>query len=349
MKPEHVPLNIPTDQRGKITSGYRNERGNPQSVPHFMIDDFPELQAVYGEEPKELIVYFPTNSLMDFGKIIKDKWGTSKEGNHFKVRECNGQECLHHIPETLQLRDEAGVFHEESFGEGELTDCVCKRLAQTVKDKKTGKDVTNPKLCMWDIWFKAWVANPNTGPEYKVMNWDCYLFSNHSARAASEFFWKFFASGQLIGIPFSLKVEWVVGANMSYPVWHIDEAEKSNLLETHQEAFKRLSGGLELDDSYKALPEAEWSPADIKTEEKPATEGTEQENHATDIVGATKEQGTEYLKIIIKFGQCSTVEALEAKALELKPRILALPKVLVDKVNEEYGIKRKALKDDLPF
>lgn len=132
LKPRLIP-----DQRGAITCGSRNAQGYPQKLDHWNITAFPELAAIYGNEPKELLVYVP-GTLEEVFDCYKGAWG----GKTAK-RLCDGRECTHRITERV-----GGT----QYGEGEVSACVC-----------TGLPADSKERCVTRGRLYVMVAHPETG------------------------------------------------------------------------------------------------------------------------------------------------------------------------------------------
>lgn len=115
LKPRLIP-----DHRGSITCGDRNSKGFPQKLDHWNISAFPELVAIYGDKPKELLVYVP-GTLEEVFDCYKGAWGGSTA-----KRICDGRECTHRIQETIG---------GQRYAEGEISACVCTALPPESKER----------------------------------------------------------------------------------------------------------------------------------------------------------------------------------------------------------------------
>jgi len=218
---------ITVDNRGKITCGKKRDNTNlPQSLEYFDLSDFPELIAWYGEKPSRLLVYFPTDTILDFFDTAYNAWYTSTTDKKGKRRTCNGETCLHFIEETI---------NGKQYAAGEETDCICNQLDE--KDKNR---------CRYDCYFKTYIGNPRTG---KIENPCCYMITTHSDNSADAIYSelekiKSLNSGILRMVPFELSVTMHEGPNrkrypiMSLRVW--------GLLPQIREASKNLLGGLNI-------------------------------------------------------------------------------------------------------
>jgi len=180
---------ITVDNRGKISCGKKREGSElPQSLDYFDISDFPELMKWYGEKPKRLLVFFPTDNILDFFDTAYNVWYTTTAGRKGERRTCDGETCLHYIDENI-----AGI----QYAAGEETECICKKLAEDDKNR-----------CRYDCYFKTYVGNPTNG---QIENPCCYMFSTHSDNSADSIFSeldkiKSLNHGILRLIPFELSV-----------------------------------------------------------------------------------------------------------------------------------------------
>jgi hypothetical protein len=190
---------IASDKRGKIKTGQRSEKGFPQSLNYFNIDNFPELIAAYGNKPDKLILFFPSNDIENFYRTEYNSYGS----NQAKKRTCDGQNCTHHIDETVN-----GITYKA----GQDSPCCCK------------ENDNEKELCVCYMSIKAFIANM----EGIVISPLCYYFESHSANTADNLYseilktWQMFG-GKLVGIPFLLSVQMVAGkeANKKFPIWNI--------------------------------------------------------------------------------------------------------------------------------
>jgi hypothetical protein len=190
---------IASDKRGKIKTGMKSENGYPKSLSYFNIENFPELLRAYGEKPDKLIVFFPSNNIEDFYRTEYNSYGS----NLAKKRTCDGQNCIHHISETI---------NGKKYEAGQESPCCC-------KDNPNEKE-----LCSCYMSLKAYIA----GMDGILINPICYYFESHSANTADNLYteilktWQMFG-GKLIGLPFMLWVDMVAGksANQKFPIWNI--------------------------------------------------------------------------------------------------------------------------------
>lgn len=206
---KNMPTRITVDKRGKITSGMKamNTRGveYPKSLDYFNIDDFPELKRSYGEKPKKLVLFFPSDEIADFFDCNFVLYGK----NHEKIRQCDGEECLHRIKETV-----GGKTYEP----GEVHECLC--FDDSIND------LEGFKPCKYVFYLKAYIGDVKLG---KVNNPLCYLFQSGSRNSGTNIYSellkiKSLNMGILRGVPFGISVEMISGredAKMKFPIWHI--------------------------------------------------------------------------------------------------------------------------------
>jgi len=190
------------DQRAKITSGEKTEEGYPRSLHYFDVSPFPELVKAYGEQPEELLLYFPSDNIPDFFNDDFNLYGSNGQ----KKRSCDGVTCIHRIKETIN-----GITYEP----GQESSCVCKDLPDGDKNK-----------CKYVMYLKAWIALPDT---WKIENPLCYLFMTHSRNSGDNIYSelekiKTLAGGILRGIKFQINVRMVAGkddAKKRFPIWSL--------------------------------------------------------------------------------------------------------------------------------
>ena len=196
-----IKTRINCDKRGKITTGKKSDKGFPMTTDHFVIDEFPELIEAYGTQPKKLVLFFPTDNILDFFDCNYISYGKET-----KIRQCDGQTCIHRINETI-----AGVSYEA----GQESGCICHDL-----------EADDKKRCRYVAYFKAWIADPKLG---RVNNPLCYLFQTTSKNSGDTIFSelekiKALNHGVLRTVPFGLSVEMVSGreqAKKKFPIWHL--------------------------------------------------------------------------------------------------------------------------------
>jgi len=199
------------DPRGYITTGKKSEKGFPQSLSYFDLTGFPELQAVYGAEPTELIIVLPTNDITDFFDDSFSSWG-KKGAEATKRRHCDGESCVHRIEETV-----GGV----SYGRGEVSACVCEDLPEGDKLR-----------CSYGAILKAFVATPDGATFVSPV---CYGFrtgsinSGQSIKSELEkiaFLARMQSGGdaRIAGYPLRLSVRMIGGkddARQKFPIWNL--------------------------------------------------------------------------------------------------------------------------------
>lgn len=300
---------VGVDQRGKITTGIKktNDAGveYPTATDYFVIDEFPELKAIYGEKPNRLMIVFPKNQVDTFFTADNVLYGS----NHQQLRKCNGgDECIHKINEEIDLvgkyddtgqADEDGnpliietAPYKEKYEAGEITQCICKLMPQTIINQKTRREIRNPKLCRCAMYLKAYVVNYKTG---KLVQPTCYMFYSGSENTASNIYSKIddilsMFGGKIAGMPFALSVKMVsskMEANKKYPVWELQALGTMEILEQAAQAFlldykQVLKDGKTLPEhaDQKQIAQASEEPAQIIEEEPEITEtpGTTETN-----------------------------------------------------------------------
>ncbi len=196
-----IQARINVDHRGKITTGKKSDKGYPQTTDYFVVDDFPELKKCYGEKPQKLVLFFPSDNIADFFDCNYVLYG-----NETKLRQCDGETCLHRIDEDISGK---------KFKAGSESECICKTL---LTDEK--------KKCRYVAYIKAWIADPKLG---RVENPLCYLLQTGSKNSGDTIFSelekiKSLNMGILRGVPFGLSVEMVGGrdnAKVKFPIWHL--------------------------------------------------------------------------------------------------------------------------------
>jgi len=187
------------DARGKITSGIKNDKGYPQAVDYFVVSDFNELVRVYGPKPTKLILYFPSDDITSFYDCNYNSWGKGPSGP-VKKRSCDGERCVHRIAEYGRQPGEEG-------------ECICKKMNLDEKSR-----------CRYDCYFKAFVADPNTG---RIENPACYFFETHSKNSGDAVYSELeniraLNMGGIRGIPFVISVKMASSANSAtqkFPIW----------------------------------------------------------------------------------------------------------------------------------
>lgn len=239
---------INVDKRGKITTGIKktNSQGveYPSTTDYFVIDEFPELKAIYGEKPKKLMLVFPQNEIASFLQIDKVLYGS----NNAMIRKCDEIECIHRIDEELDhvgIIDADGSLQEaepykKKYVAGEISECCCKTMPSTVM--KNGKEVKNPKLCNCAMYMKAHIVDYKVK---KIVSPTCYLFYSGSINTAANIYSeldkiKTITNGRLANIPFGLTIDMVGGrddAKRKYPIWNIQVLGTMDQLEKATNSF----------------------------------------------------------------------------------------------------------------
>lgn len=146
---KNLQIRLVCDKRGKITSGIKTNEGYPKAVEYFVIEDFPEIEAEYGKQPKKLLVAFPINdihSLFDCNYVLYSK-------NQTKIRQCDGENCIHRIDEEIN-----GV----KYLAGEESKCIC----DEIEDDK--------KRCRCVMYLKCWILRKNG----QLLSPNIYLFQS---------------------------------------------------------------------------------------------------------------------------------------------------------------------------
>lgn len=230
-----LKFKIPVNPKGSITSGIKKiseKTGNeyPASIDYFNILDFPELIKSYGDKPKKLVIFFPTNNPEDFLDINYVLYGK----NNQLIRKCDGETCFHRI---------TNIIGDAEFRAGTTTPCVCKMYELTDE---------HDKKCRPFFWFKAFVGDIKLG---KVDSPTCYLFKTGSKNSAENIISEItkvlnLTGGNLIGIPFGLSVDMVSGsqdAKTKFPIWNIQVLGSiSQIKQWNQEVQMRIPSRDEL-------------------------------------------------------------------------------------------------------
>ena len=199
---------IPVDNRGKITTGYKNQKGMPSKADHFVIVDpvtkespFPELVAAYGEKPTEFIITFPSD---DMNAVFDDNyncWGKNKT----KIRTCNGLQCTHIIPEQ---------FDNNKYQAGEVSQCVCKLHNLSESDDPK----IRAKSCRVDMYLKAYIFNPKSKQIIYPLP---YLFASHSIHSANNIASMLSQVRNLRGMIFRLSLQQGKKGEQVYYIWNL--------------------------------------------------------------------------------------------------------------------------------
>lgn len=197
---KNIKYRINCDERGKITTGEKSEKGFPKTLDYFDISDFPELANSYGNKPTKLIIYFPTDNIEDFFDCNYVRYGS----NNSKIRQCDGEECIHRIREE---------FNGKVYNPGDITKCIC-------------QEIEEEKRCQYSMYMKAWIVDPLVG---KVNNPLCYLFHTGSKNSGDNILSelekiKILNMGVLRGVPFALTVKMAEkkdNAMKKFPIWNL--------------------------------------------------------------------------------------------------------------------------------
>ena len=300
---------VSVDQRGKITTGIKKQNSEgveyPTATDYFVIDDFPELKAIYGDKPNRLMIVFPNHQLETFFAADNVLYGS----NHQQLRKCNGSdECIHKINEEIDLvgkYDDTGQTDEDGnpliiqtepykakYVAGEITKCICKIMPQTVINPKTRREIKNPKLCRCAMYLKAYIVNYKTG---KPVQPTPYMFYSGSENTASNIYSKItdtlnMFGGKIAGMPFALSVKMVSSkreANKKYPVWEIQTLGTMELLEQAAQVF--LLDYRQVLKDGKSLPE-HIEQKQIDQAEEEYTPAIEEETFSDDPIEAQIER-----------------------------------------------------------
>lgn len=187
-------MRVSSDIRGKITTGMKvkkNGKEYPKALDYFNITAFDELIEAYGEKPSKLVIIFPSDNIDEFIQTEYSVWSTSKSGNPWKKRTCDGEVCLHNAPEKLNGTDYIAGEEHECF---RCYDDDCE-----LPERDRCKSYTG---------FSARVIDPKAGT---IISPRPYRFQtnsdNSSDRILSECTNIFNGFGGIAGIPFILSVE----------------------------------------------------------------------------------------------------------------------------------------------
>ncbi|WP_448510665.1 recombination directionality factor [Immundisolibacter sp.] len=203
-----LKFKIPCNPNGAITSGIkvvseRTGKEYPKALDYFVIEDFPELVNSYGQKPKKLVLFFPTNDIAGFLDINYVLYGSNQQ----LIRKCNGETCFHRIDNEID--------EKTKFKAGQTTPCICKEY---------GLSDDHKKKCHVFFWMKAFIGDLKLG---KVNSPVCYLFKSGSKNSAENIISEInkvldITGGNLVGIPFGLSVDMVSGstdAQARFPIW----------------------------------------------------------------------------------------------------------------------------------
>ena len=206
-----IRFRVNRDQRAYITTGKKSDKGYPQTLDHFDVSAFPEIAAVYGDKPTEIVIALPSNQIADFFDDTFGAWAR-KSGDATLKRNCDGVECTHRVEEALN-----GV----QYGRGEVSECVCVDLPEDDKQR-----------CSYTAILKAFVLHPD-GREF--LSPICYAFKTGSLNSGDsvrsellkmDFLMRQQNAGEnrLAGLPLRLSVRMVGGkadARQKFPIWSL--------------------------------------------------------------------------------------------------------------------------------
>jgi len=260
---------ISVDQRDKISSGGKSDKGFPVALDHFNITSFPELVAVYGQKPTYMLIYFPSDAIETFFEDQMVLYAGKPGKEAVKVRTCNGMECIHRISETLPGAD----GKPRSYEKGELSECVCQHLAED-----------HPKRCKYRMYLKALVADPKTG---KIISPRCYLFdtgsmnSGNSVKAELDKMASLttlrYGRPKLALLPFVISVKMASGktdASKKFPIWNLSVWGTMAQIAARLEKLARgnVAPLVEEHKDVLELPAPVQNPAEESLPEEPSTE-----------------------------------------------------------------------------
>lgn len=218
---KNLQIRLNCDKRGRITSGIKTDKGYPKAVDYFVVEDFPEIVAEYGNQPKKLIIAFPVNdiiSLFDCNYVLY--------GNQTKIRQCDGERCVHRIDEEIN-----GIKYKA----GEESECICEKLEDDDK-----------RRCKAIMYLKAWILRKDGS----LLSPNIYLFQSGSENSASNIYSelekvRFLNSEILQHIPFGLSVEMMGSkdeAKKKFPIWNLQAIPRYQLGATkHYELPERTN------------------------------------------------------------------------------------------------------------
>jgi len=319
---------VPTDPRGDISSGRKNEKGLPEKLPYFNVEDFPEVKEMYGDKPTEIVLFFPTDNLNDFLSYRHEKWG-AKGDKAVLIRYCDNEECIHRIAEEV-----GGIKYEA----GEISECICDALPEN-----------DPKLCQARFWFKAYIANPKT---LRPNNPLTYRF--HSSRNSAEHVISMLRSmkdlnmGVLRNIPFRLTVKIVQDqfeAKKNFPVWDLIPI---GMLDEIRESTERFIEGKGL--SAKALPSPkveDSSPREVQ-ETKPGpklpTPVLNQVQHSqAEVDDKENQRRHDYKKYLTALQECPSTKYLTAIGAIINQIKDQFTPMDLEGLREAYNLRRQEL------
>lgn len=300
---EKRPIKFAT-HKTKISAGYSipNEKSpngkQPKSADHFIITHpengecyFPEIADLYGNEPKELYVTFPSDNHTDFYKEDFKRWG----GNNSKISVCDGETCSFYFDYQIG---------SQKYKAGQKIACPCKALNLfETEDKELKK-----KASRVDLYLTMMILNPNILLDESLEPADrivpisplCYIFEAHSINTADNIFSELDRYKKLANYPFVLSVKKVKGNNSSYPLTYLAPFVTPTMLISYNmkmESIALQGGTKQLENNTKdfALPEkTQTAPTPVKNSTgKEVTATTKVINETpvvTDKPKVTKEQ-----------------------------------------------------------
>jgi hypothetical protein len=187
-----------------ITTGKKNEKGQAVKLKHFNIERFPELIALYGPEPTELYVMCPEDDLERFYADQFAKWKGFNDG--IMIRECDGETCIHHLPEKVMGKQ---------YGAGEVSECVCETMGDAERKENA---------CTYTMRLTVYVLNPKTMMPVSLLP---IQFKTGGASSGKNVFRELRDVSEIMGgrmkyFPFTLSVRWSKSKNdpkVRYPSW----------------------------------------------------------------------------------------------------------------------------------
>jgi hypothetical protein len=197
------------DPRGKISCGFKNEKGNPQSTDYFVVDPFEEIVKVCGKKPTKLLIYFPPcidGNYSDWFFFSYNEWSRNAKGvGKLKVK-CD--RAVYNVGYRVMID---GVWKEEK------TDYPCRR-----KEDGTGCD------CKCNVTFGAWVADPFTPPYRPLHHLPIKFTTGSDSNGQKLLTWLELRKNDLLGLPFVLSVHMGFNGTNKFPVWTVTPMEHSN-------------------------------------------------------------------------------------------------------------------------
>jgi len=197
------------DPRGKISCGFKNEKGNPQSTDFFRVDAFEEIVKVCGKKPTKLLIYFPPcidGNYSDWFFFSYNEWSRNAQGvGKLKVK-CD--RAVYNVGYRVMID---GVWKEEK------TDYPCRR-----KEDGTGCD------CKCNVTFGAWVADPFTPPYRPLHHLPIKFTTGSDSNGQKLLTWLELRKNDLLGLPFVLSVHMGFNGTNKFPVWTVTPMEHSN-------------------------------------------------------------------------------------------------------------------------